>query len=94
MTSAGEGPLTDAKNDALGAMGISYKAKDEADKVIDTGKDMKTGDKSKDVIYLFGPQNKIFKFVVKTRSWEALKSDKTTLFKAGIKHMSLVALND
>jgi hypothetical protein len=53
-----------------------------------------TGDKSKDLVYLFGPQNKIYKFVLKTRSWEALKADKSSLFKAGMKHMSMVAVND
>jgi hypothetical protein len=35
----GETPLPDAKNEALGAMGISYKAKDTADKLIKGGFD-------------------------------------------------------
>ena len=77
-------------------MGISYGAKEIADIEVTKNTDTKinTGDKSKDLVFLFGPQNKIYKFVLKTRSWEVLKADKSSLFKAGMKHMSMVAVDD
>jgi hypothetical protein len=97
ISSAGEGNAPpDAKTGELGALGISYSAKEKADQELAKNKTnaINTGDQSKESIYFFGPQAKIFKFVLKTRSWEALKSDKASLFKAGMKHMSLVALED
>ena len=57
LTSAGEGPPSDAKNEALGALGISYKAKEAADKNILNQADGKTqsSEQGKDVVYLYGP---------------------------------------
>jgi len=72
----------------LSQLGITYEAKEKADKEIEAGKKA-TDDKAgqlRDAIYFFGPTTKVFKFTVRTRSWSMIKVDKQCTYRGNIKH--------
>ena len=73
---------------------MSYKAKEIADKNIAERNNAITGDvKIKDVIHWFGPQLKMYSFMVRSRKWGTKKIDKvSSMYKGGLKHFALVAI--
>lgn len=72
----------------LADLGITYEAKDAADKLLENEHERKINSLKtvKDAIFFFGPTTKIFKFAIKTRSWHLIKIEKKCMFKGGIKH--------
>mmetsp|Transcript_16781 Transcript_16781/g.28491 ORF Transcript_16781/g.28491 Transcript_16781/m.28491 type:complete len:100 (+) Transcript_16781:103-402(+) len=77
-------------------MGISYEAKEQADKEIEEQNEnaRRADRKHVESIILFGPSNKIFKFMVKTREWERVMLDPKSSYKGSLKHSSVIALQE